>query len=49
MKPAPRLTVEPIATVPQPMADMAHSIASFGAFILAVGGIALLLFAAATQ
>jgi len=35
--------------VPQPIAEMAHDLASFGAIILAVGGFALLLFAQATQ
>ena len=48
MKPAPRLTIQPMAPPTNLAAELACDFAQLGAIILAVGGFALLLFAFTT-
>jgi hypothetical protein len=43
MKPAPRLTIQPMTPATNLAAELACDFAQFGAIILAVGGVALLL------
>jgi len=45
MKPAPRLTIEPMTS--NPAREWAHDLAAFSSIILALGGFALLLIARA--